>query len=161
LTHDDIPALLDWLNTPPGEEASAMERFGDYMLALDVDARERVSGSAYYGVAATFTEDDDFYKKSPADREIHRAAREDPEWIWGLLRDALCVPRRSGDREAFWQDILEDLVFRHEDQFIERLEALARDCPDAREPLAMVAEQGGERFARLQEELWRELNATR
>ena len=60
-----------------------------------------------------------------------------------------------------WADVLEDLVVHHEDQFIDRLEALARDCPEARQQLAGVSEQVGERFARLQEELWRELDATR
>ena len=61
----------------------------------------------------------------------------------------------------FWDDILEDLVFRHEDEFIDRLEALARDCPEARPRLAYIYEEFGERFLQLQEQLRRDLDVTR
>ena len=124
------------------------------------ESRERLARTDYYGTARGLEEDEDFFHRRPAEREIHRAAREDPESIWDELRRVLCAPT-DPDNQAFWADILEDVVFRHEDQFIERLEALARECPGSRPWLAGITEQVGERFAALQWQLQRELDATR
>ena len=34
-TVDDVPAFLDYLRTPSGSEQQGLDKFGDYVLALD------------------------------------------------------------------------------------------------------------------------------
>jgi hypothetical protein len=69
---------------------------------------------------------------------IHEAVRLDPETVWRRVRDFLC----SSDDAYERIDLIEDLMFWHSDSFIDRLEALAGECPQAREPLE-AAHVGG------------------
>ncbi len=92
---------------------------------------------------------------------IHDAVSDDPESVWDRLCQYLCrglPPDELGERELLNKtDLVEDLMHRHADEFIERLEALADECASAREAIA-TAHVGGtqvtpalERFYALQE----------
>lgn len=156
---DDIPALLEWLATPLGDEGKGLERFGDYMLGLDLDKRLALVGTTYYGSAATYEEDQDFFQSSPDKRRLHRGVREEPESVWVELRAALCSPPSTdGTVEMFLTDLVEDLLAYHAELFIERLERVADDCPNSHTRLlsAHVGGFGGpaiERFDQLQQRL--------
>ena len=99
--------------------------------------------------------------------EWHPAVWDDPESVWDRIRDYLCRPSVVGDRlsraaQDDWHtriDLIEDLMFHHSDAFIDRLEALADECPGTREVIAQAyvdgraPDTGLERFWALQERL--------
>jgi hypothetical protein len=69
---------------------------------------------------------------------IHEAIRLDPESVWDRLRAFLC-----SEADRYEQlDLVEDLMFWHPDEFIERLEAVAAECPRVGR-LIVEAEVGG------------------
>jgi hypothetical protein len=86
---------------------------------------------------------------------IHEAVRLEPETVWDRVRRFLCSSVDSYERV----DVIEDLMFWHSDAFIDRLEALAGECPDL-EGVLVLAHIGGRaetpgltRFYALQERL--------
>jgi hypothetical protein len=69
---------------------------------------------------------------------IHEAVRLEPESVWDRLRAFLC-----SDADHYEQlDLVEDLMFWHPDEFIERLTTVSQECPRVRE-LIVAAEVGG------------------
>lgn len=89
---------------------------------------------------------------------LHEAVRLDPESVWDTLRAFLCSRAAHDER----LDLIEDLMFWHPDAFIDRIEALADDCPRSWGALA-EAEVGGRtetpgltRFYALQHRLGRQ-----
>jgi hypothetical protein len=100
--------------------------------------------------------------------QIHEAVRLDPESVWDRLRLFLCASATgpSGDAEALQRaDLIEDLMFWHAEEFIDRLEKLVEECP-ALHPDVVMAHVGGravgpglERFYALQESLVSALEA--
>ncbi len=88
---------------------------------------------------------------------IHDLVITDPESVWDRLRAFLCSYRRERDGEGV--DLIEDLMFWHPDDFIDRLEVLVNECPGV---AALVAEAhvggvgvtpGLERFYAVQDRL--------
>jgi len=87
---------------------------------------------------------------------IHDAVIADPESVWDRARVFLCGPA-DADMERI--DIVEDLMWWHSDAFIDRLEALVEECPEARHHVEQAhvggvgVGQGLERFYDLQARL--------
>jgi hypothetical protein len=86
--------------------------------------------------------------------ELHELITSDPELAWP--RVLAFVREHPGTAEA--QDFVEDLVYEHDMQFIERLEAEAFVDPALRSVIEQayvggVATEGAEQFNRLQERL--------
>jgi hypothetical protein len=165
ITHEDIPALLEYLNTSPGGEMDGRERFGNYIEGIDSRERQAIQASNYYGPssAGVAVHPMEFAIPDPEERRIHRAIRLDPESVWDEVRAQLCAPPPRD--ELFLEDIVEDLLYAHADAFIDRLEQLAANCPEAQRVLA-AAHIGGiasspalERFWDLQDRLERDLVA--
>lgn len=165
ITDADIPALFEYLNTPLGREVHGRERFANYIEGIDAREREAITASDYYGPMSGEAEVDqmEFAIPDPEERRIHRAIRLDPESVWDEVRAQLCAPPPRD--ELFLEDIVEDLLYAHADAFIDRLEQLAADCPEAQRTLA-AAHIGGiasspalERFWNLQDRLERDLVA--
>lgn len=157
LTDDDIPQLRAYLAAR--DQAKAQERFFAHWEATGTAAREAASRREdYYGPAPTDGVDDmEFTFSDPDDRRLHRLVREDPETAWPDVRARLCAaPPRD---ELFLDDLVEDLMFNDPDRFIDRIEALAVECPPARGPIARAyiggraSSPGLERFWTLQERL--------
>lgn len=157
----DIPFLRDYANA---EGRGSIERARDRFLAhFEATSREREAMQArddYYGPSPADEGDEqwEFAIPDPDGRRLHRAIRLDPEAGWDDLRARLC---ESGGRddELFLMDLVEDLMFSHADRFIDRIERLAEECPEARQTIA-YAYVGGlasspalERFWSLQERL--------
>jgi hypothetical protein len=162
LTEADIPELRAYLSAR--DLGKAQDRFFAYWESSGGSAaREAVSRSDdYYGPTPMDGVDDaEFTFSDPGDRRLHRLVREDPETAWPELRDRLCSP---GPRdEALLDDLVEDLMFNDPDRFIDRIEAVVEECPNARDPIARAhiggraSSPGLERFWALQERLgnWR------
>lgn len=166
-THEDIPAFLEFLGTPQGSEQSGLDRFGDYVLGLDLDSRERTANSEYYGSAAGFELEQGFFLRDPDQRRLARAASEDPESVWPELVALFTTPAATSERELLASNLLEDLIFWHAETYIDRIEALAAASAVMRDRLA-AAVVGGiapspalERFWKLQESIQRDAGATR
>ena len=98
--------------------------------------------------------------------QIHALIKDDPETVWDRLRRYLCVPSSADVPDGAEQrdilnkvDLLEDLMFWHSDAFIDRIEAVSNECPEARDAIARAhvdgraADQGLERFWALQSRL--------
>ena len=160
LTDSDIPALREYASA---EGRASIDRARDRFFAhIEATSREREAMQArddYYGPRPANEGDEgpEFTIPDPDDRRLHRAIRLDPDAGWDELRTRLC--ERGARDEAFLTDLVEDLMFRHADQFIDRLERLAEECPQARETIAL-AHVGGvastaafERFWSLQDRL--------
>lgn len=49
ITKEDIPAFLEFLRTPPGQEAEAWDKWRRYWDAIDFEERERQFGDSLYG----------------------------------------------------------------------------------------------------------------
>lgn len=86
--------------------------------------------------------------------DLHALVKSDPERAW--LR-VLAFVRDHPDSAAA-QDLIEDLIYEHNDVFIERIEAAAREEPLVRSVVEQAyvggfATAGAERFRRLQERL--------
>ncbi len=159
LDDSDIPALRAFVADPSFDQA--WERFNSHWEVIDWEAREAHSaGDAYYGPPPDDGVDDmERTLPNPDDRRLHRLIRTDPEAGWADLRARLCAsPPRD---EAFLYCLVEDLMFNNPDAFIDRIEALIADCPQAREPVAIAhvggraATPGLERFWSLQEQMAR------
>ena len=91
--------------------------------------------------------------------------RQDPEAVWPQLRDRLCAdPPEEADAVEL-MNAFEELLYSHADQFIQRIEALADECPSARGYLqeayvgGVAASDALDRFDALQERLNREARA--
>ena len=165
ITHDDIPALLEYLHTPDGQEAKGLERFGAYIEGIEIAEREAILASEYYGPPSVEADVHpmEIAIPDPEQRRIHRGIRLDPESVWDEVRAQLCAPPPRD--EMFLDDIVEDLLYAHADAFIDRIEQLAAECPEAQWPLVR-AHIGGiasspalERFWDLQARLERDLVA--
>ena len=107
----------------------------------------------YYGPRPADEDDErwEFTIPDPDGRQLHRAIRLDPEAGWDALRARLC---ESGLRdELFLGGLVEDLVYSNADQFIDRLERLAEECPPARETIAF-AHVGGVASTPALERFW-------
>lgn len=165
ITHDDIPALLEYLHTPDGQEVHGRERFGTYIEGVQRSEREAIQADGYYGPPSGEAEVDrmEIAIPDPDQRRIHSGIRLDPESVWDEVRAQLCAP--SPRDELFLDDIVEDLLHAHADAFIDRLEQLAAECPEALRAL-VAAHIGGiasspalERFWNLQDRLERDLVA--
>jgi hypothetical protein len=154
LTHEDIPALLEYLATPDGEALDGRARWFAYLESLNLTERDPVAAGDYWGPASPDDEqlDMELGISDPSERRLHLAIREDPESAWEDLRALLCSAERD---DLFVIDLVEDLLSLHGDAFIDRLEAVAAECADALEIIAL-ADVGGfagpamERFLRLQ-----------
>lgn len=105
----------------------------------------------------------EFLPADPLYRRLHRGVRFDPESVWEELRTFLCDSKRhTADLDA--GDLIEDLMFRHADAFLGRIEALVVDCPSTREIVAWayvggVTGDGVDGFHDLQQRLQTELEA--
>lgn len=160
LTDSHIPALRAYASA---RGRRSIDRARDRLLAhIEATNGEREAMQArddYYGPRPADEDDEQwsFAIPDPEGRQIHSAIRSDPEAGWDELRTRLC---ESGVRdEMFLMDLVEDLMFWHADQFIDRLERLAEECPQARQSIEH-AHVGGlastpalERFWSLQERL--------
>jgi hypothetical protein len=85
--------------------------------------------------------------------------------VWDRVRKYLCSPRDHSDPQGRAAhddsltrvDLIEDLMFHHSESFIDRVEALADECPGTREAIAeayvdgRAPDNGLERFWALQE----------
>lgn len=156
LTDRDIPALRDFASAG-GEARDSIDRARDRFFAhIEATSREREAMQArddYYGPRPADEDDEhwEFTIPDPHGRQLHRAIRLDPEAGWDALRARLC---ESGVRdELFLMDLVEDLMFSHADRFIDRLERLAEECPQAREAIAF-AHVGGVASTAALERFW-------
>jgi hypothetical protein len=159
LTDGDIPALREYASAKGADIEPARERFFDHLLATTREREAMQDRDDYYGPGLA-TEDDglsEFFIPDPEGRRLHRAIRLYPEAGWGELRAGLCG-QGPWDQD-FLMDLVEDLMFSHAEQFIDRLERLAEDCPEARETIAhayvggLASTPALERFWSLQERL--------
>lgn len=158
--HDDIPALLEYLRTPPWRFAQGQERFFAHWESVDFGKREALQQSDdYYGPMPPDAEDErhEITFADPDQRRLHRGIRLAPESVWPEVRARLCgSPPRD---DEFLVDLVEDLMYRYADEFIDRLEEVADECPASHEPLAsaylggVAATDAAERFWRLQDRL--------
>jgi hypothetical protein len=85
---------------------------------------------------------------------LYALVKSDPEQAWP---EVLTFVRTYPDSAAS-QDLLEDLVYEHDERFLDRIEAAALDDPVIRSIVEQlyvggVATEGAERFNRLQERL--------
>lgn len=71
---------------------------------------------------------------------IHDLVIQDPEAVWDRVRRFLC--EEQPERQLERVDLVEDLMFWHSDAFIDRVEALAEECPGVRD-LVGEAHVGG------------------
>lgn len=90
---------------------------------------------------------------------IHEAVRLNPESVWEQVRRFLCARALIGQDVSERLDLIEDLMFWHSDEFIDRLERLVEECPWIAE-IVVDAHVGGRaetngltRFYQLQERL--------
>jgi len=163
----DIPVLRNYAGA---EDRGSIERAQDQLYAhLQATSREREAmqdRDDYYGPRPAGDDDEqwEFAISDPEGRRLHRAIRLDPEAGWEDLRAGLCG--QGPWDQAFLMDLVEDLMFSHAEKFIDRLERLAEDCPEARQTIA-YAHVGGlasspalERFWSLQERLTSDLEGT-
>ncbi len=135
ITHYDIPALLEYLHTRDGQGVHGLERFGAYIEGIETSEREAILASGYYGPPSAEADVDrlEIAIPDPELRRIHRAIRLDPQSVWDEVRALLCAPPPRD--EMFLDDIVETLLYSHADAFIDRLERLAAECPEAQWPL--------------------------
>lgn len=159
LEDPDIPALRAYVADRRRDRA--LQLFMSHWEASGLEAREALSSrDDYYGPPPDDGVDDmETTLSDPDDRRLHRLIRIEPEAGWEELRARLCAqPPRD---ELFLQDLIEDLMFNNPDAFIDRIETLVTDCPQAREPVAeayvggRASTLGLERFWSLQERLGR------
>jgi len=158
LTDADIPELRTFVDAR--DLGKAQDRlFAHWEATGGSSAREAASRSDdYYGPASADDVDDiEFTFSDPDDRRLHRLVRVDPEAAWPELRDRLCAAPSRDD--LLLDDLVEDLMFHDPDRFIDRIEAIVAECPNAREPVARAhiggraSSPGLERFWALQERL--------
>jgi hypothetical protein len=89
---------------------------------------------------------------------FHPAILSDPESLWGRIREFLCGEQARA-QPLIAVDLVEDLMFHHSRSFIDRIEALADECPNACAAIRDAYVGGREpddaidRFMRLQERL--------
>ena len=160
LMDDDIPALLGYLRTPRWRSEQRQQQFWARIGAVDPARRDAMQqDDGYYGPTSPDAEDErhEITFADPDERRLHRGIRLDPEAVWADVRAMLCDSARRDD--GFLTDLVEDLMYRYPDEFIDRLEEVADEFPASHEPLAS-AELGGvaatdaaERFWRLQDRL--------
>jgi hypothetical protein len=86
--------------------------------------------------------------------DLHELVKSDPELAWPRV---LAFVRGHPDLAAA-QDLIEHLVYDHNEQFIHRIEAAALDDPVVRGVVEQayvggVASEGAEQFRRLQDRL--------
>lgn len=158
LTDAGIPELRAYLVAL--DLGKAQDRFFSYWEATGGSTgREAASRSdGYYGPLPTDgVADIEFSFPDPDDRRLHRLVREDPDTAWPELRARLCAgPPRD---DLLLDDLVEDLMFHDPDRFIDRIESVVAECPNAREPVARAyvggrtSSPGLERFWALQERL--------
>ena len=159
LADRDIPALRDYLEaTGRRGIGRARDRFYAHLEAT-IDDREALQGrDDYYGPPPDDDVDEpEFTISDPDARQLHKAMRLDPETGWPDLRARLC--QRGPRDELLLLDLVEDLMFSHADQFIDRIEQAADECPQARQVIAhahvggLAATPALERFWDLQQRL--------
>jgi hypothetical protein len=164
LRHEDIPALLELLRTPRWRSARAEQRFSAYLEAVDWAKREALQqDDTYYGPMSPNAEDErhEITLSDPDERRLHRGIRLAPESVWAEVRERLCAARPRDDE--FLVDLIEDLMYRWADEYIDRLEEVADECQASHEPLAsahlggVAATDAAERFWELQDRLQRQL----
>jgi deferrochelatase/peroxidase EfeB len=85
---------------------------------------------------------------------LHELVAKDPEQAWPLV---LAYIREHPDL-ASAQDLVEDFIYEHDNRFVDRIEAAARQEPVVRNVVEQAyvggfATLGAERFQRLQERL--------
>jgi hypothetical protein len=156
LDDPDAPVLRAYLADP------RRDRAGEHLMSFweaSGEAREALAAREdYYGPPPDDGVDDmEADLSDPDDRRLHRLVRTDPEAGWDELRARLCAPPPRDD--LFLEDLIEDLMFNDADAFIDRIEGLITECPQAREPVAAAyvdghaSTPGLERFWSLQERL--------
>ncbi len=160
LMHDDIPALLEYLRTPRSRYDQVQQRFSAYVEGVDWEQRETLQqDDGYYGPLSPDAEDErhEITLSDPDERRLHRGVRLAPETVWTEVRAKLCDPSPR-DHELL-VDLVEDLMYRHADEFIDRLEAVADECPASHELLTtphlggIATTEAAERFWNLQDRL--------
>jgi hypothetical protein len=125
---EDVPALLAMLRSPGGVWVQINELYG----SVDLDARERLMASGYYGPGTEADEPHwEIGIRDAEDRRLHKGVREDPESVWPDVRARMC--NDSGHPIAILDDILDDLLSFHADAFVDRVLEAARDCSEAKQ----------------------------
>jgi hypothetical protein len=158
VSHQDASAMLAYVQAGEPDAEAARERYYDYLLSIDMTAREALQQSDdYYGPPSHDVDDEEIAFSDPEARRLHRGVRLDPESVWEDVRKKLCQARPRD--EGFLNDLVEALMFRHADEYIDRIERVVEECTGARAVVA-YAHVGGiaptpalERFWRLQERL--------
>ncbi|HEY7600087.1 MAG TPA: hypothetical protein VH741_09185 [Candidatus Limnocylindrales bacterium] len=157
LRQDDVAALVDYLATPPGSEDQARERFYEHLVSGSASDALEASRPASAEHLTADEHDVELSWATPTQRRLSRAVSSEPESIWPELAERLCSSKVED--EMLLAHVLEELVYRHAESFIDRIERLAAACPAARERIA-AAHVGGvgatlalERFWSLQEKL--------
>jgi hypothetical protein len=110
LTHEDIPALLEYLRTPRWRFSKGQDRFSAYLEGVDWEKREALQqGDDYYGPLSADAEDErhEITFSDPDERRLHRGIRLAPETVWAEVRAKLCAP--SPRDHEFLVDLVEDL----------------------------------------------------
>jgi hypothetical protein len=160
LMDDDIPALVDYLRTPRWQFEQRQQQFWARIGAVDPARREAMhKDDGYYGPMSPDAEDErhEITFGDPDERRLHRGIRLAPESVWADVRASLCDSSRRDD--GFLTDLVEDLMYGYADEFIDRLEEIADECPASHEPLAsahlggVAATEAAERFWKLQDRL--------
>ncbi len=142
ITRDDVPALLKFLSAPRGSERQALDRLGDYILGLDIESRENIAKSSYYGNVASAPEDQTFFLRTPDQRRLWHDVLDAPESAWPKFRELLTTAASNSSDEFFVDHLLEHLIDQHADAFIDRLEVLIKESEIARDRVAAVYVEG-------------------
>jgi hypothetical protein len=165
VNHEDAPALRAYLDAAEDDPEMARTRLFEHVMSVDSSAREALQESDFYYGPRSPTPDEDRSKiafPNPEMRRLHEGVRLDPESVWVDLRAFLCAARDPFDNNVV--DLVEDLMFWHADDFVDRLEQLVDECPAVRLTVAWaqvggVAGPGIDRFELLHQRLVEEAMA--